>query len=441
MTRAIVVLAAALLVLLVSREAGATLAVSWDCYLPTGSVDCVALENGLTSKIPFVAIVSDPRRADVSVTITSLPAEDGTRYTCDFLGKRIDGYATEVHTTDKIPSSIDATTATVRLMTKLERGLDDFMDQKIAAEVKNGRLSIELLDPSRLPFSGRPQQTAVKWYVAPAIGSYLNDVSGVGVNASGTATVAFNDSEPRWRAQQTIGASYSQQSQPVPGTNETATISFAGASTTDVLSAAISRDGHWNAGVLYGAEKNPQGNYRFRTNASAGLEFDVVPRQTVNQKNLGTRCAVGPELQRYDAINVEHRDRETLVREACDAYVSWHFARVDVAANVSETVLLESFDYRSLSAGLSAAWRVTDNLTVAPWFGVQQIEKAVNEAEPSNVVYSDPREEIRASMLAAVQRGYTAPFGFQSGLSVKYLFGNGTLASEDQRWKGASSLR
>jgi hypothetical protein len=44
-------------------------------------------------------------------------------------------------------------------------------------------------------------------------------------------------------------------------------------------------------------------------------------------------------------------------------------------------------------------------------------------------------------MLAAIQQGYTAPFGVQSGLSIRYFFGNGSLASEDQRWKNVSNLR
>ena len=72
---------------------------------------------------------------------------------------------------------------------------------------------------------------------------------------------------------------------------------------------------------------------------------------------------------------------------------------------------------------------------------LQQINKAINQAQVTNVVYADPRREIEASMLAAVQQGYTAPFGIQSGLSVRYLFGNGSLSSEDQRWKNASNLR
>jgi hypothetical protein len=44
-------------------------------------------------------------------------------------------------------------------------------------------------------------------------------------------------------------------------------------------------------------------------------------------------------------------------------------------------------------------------------------------------------------MLAAVQQGYTAPLGVQAGLSIRYVFGNGSLASEDQRWKGTSNRR
>jgi hypothetical protein len=84
---------------------------------------------------------------------------------------------------------------------------------------------------------------------------------------------------------------------------------------------------------------------------------------------------------------------------------------------------------------------VTDNITVSPWVSVQQINSAINEARPANVVYSDPLQEVEASMLAAVEQGYTSPFGIQSGLSVRYLFGNGSLSSEDQRWKNTSNLR
>ncbi|HXX65635.1 MAG TPA: hypothetical protein VEK07_00540 [Polyangiaceae bacterium] len=421
--------------------AHAALRVKWDCYLPSGGIDCSSLESSLTSKIPFVSIVAEPKNADVTLTLTSVPAENGTRYKCDLVGKRIDGYATEVHAADKIPSSIDTTTAMVRIMTKLERGLADFMDQKVAAEVEHGTLTIRLIDPVQPPFSGRPEQSGVRWYVMPAVGTYLSEVEGVGVNANGNASLSFNDSEPSWRVQQWIGASYSEQSQPVPGTNETASISFAGGNADTVLSWSVTRDDRWNAGLLLSAEKNPQANYKLRANGSAGLEFDLVPRQTVNQQNLGFRCAVGAEFQHYDETNVEGITEQAVGRQFCDTFLSWHFVPVDLWASIGETTVLKNLDFRGFSSNLSAAWRLTDNLTISPWISLQQINRAINEAEPSTVVYTDPRQEIEASMLAAVQQGYTAPFGVQSGLSIRYMFGNGSLSSEDQRWKNASNLR
>jgi hypothetical protein len=427
---------------LVPTVAAAQLHIRWDCYLPTGGVDCIALKNSLTSKVPFLRIASDPRAADVVVTLTSLPAENGTRFKLDFVGKITDGYRTEVHTTDKIPSSVDSTTTTVRLLTKLQRGLDDFMDQKVASEVADdGALNLRLTDPSHLPFTGRPEQAGVKWFVAPAVGAYFSDVKGVGINASGNASLSFNYSERGWRAQQSIGVSYSQQSQPVPGTHETASIHFAGGSVGNVLAWSPLRDERWSLGLLLSAEKNPQANYRLRANGSVGLEFDVVPRQTVNQKNFGFRCAVGPEFQRYDATNVQGRIQQIIPRQFCEIFLSWHFAPIDVWASVGESAVLTDLSYRSFSASLSAAWRVTDNLTISPWFGLQQINRAINEAEPTNAVYVDSRQEIEASMLAAAHQGYTAPFGIQSGLSIRYLFGNGSLSSEDQRWKNATNLR
>jgi hypothetical protein len=424
-----------------SSTAFAELKVKWDCYLPNASVDCGMLETSLLGKIPFLRIVSDGRDADVFVTLASLPAENATRFELVFVGRPVDGFATEVRTTDKIPQSIDSTTATVRLMTKLERGLDDFMDQKVASGVTNGALVIRLIDPVQLPYAGRPEQQAAKWFVAPSVGTYFSDVEGVGINASGNASLSFNYSAPNWRAQQWIGANYSEQSQPVPGTTETASVSFAGGNVNNVLARSLTPDSRLNGGLLLAAEKNPQANYRFRANGSVGLEFDLIPRQTVNQQNFGARCAIGPELQHYDTTSVQGLNQQVVGRQFCDIFASWHFVPVDLGASLGETTILEDVAYRSFSATLSAAWRVTDNLTIAPWATVRQVNKATNEAQPTSVVYSDPRQEIEASMLAAVEQGYTAPFGIQSGLYIRYLLGNGSLSSEDQRWKNASNLR
>jgi hypothetical protein len=433
--------AAALAGALVAPRAFAELRIKWDCYLPGASVDCAVLESSLTSKIPFLRVVPTRDDADVVATVASVPAENGTRFKLDFVGKPVDGYKTEVHLTDKIPSSIDGTTATVRIMTKLERGLDDFMDQKLVAEVKGGTLDIQVTDPVELPFVGRPEQSSLKWYVAPALSTYFSDVEGVGINASGSAAISFNYSELEWRVQQGLSANYSRQSQPVPGTNETASIQFIGGNATNVLSWSLPRASRFSVGLLLSAEKNPQANYTFRANGSAGLEFDVIPRQTVDQKNFGFRCAVGPEFQRYDATNIEGRQQQLIGRQFCDVFLSWHFEPADVTGSLGETSILEDAAYRSFSATLGTVWRVTDNFMVSPWVTLQQINQAINEGRPTNTVYKDPRLEIEASMLAAVQEGYTAPFGIQAGLWMKYLFGNGSLALEDQRWKGASNLR
>ena len=412
----------------------------WDCYLPGTTVDCAILHSSLTSKIPFIRTVSNERDADVAVVVTSIPAEDAARIEFDFRGRTIDGYRTTVHTTDKIPSSIDPATALVRVMTKLERGLAEFMDQKQAAEVVGGKLALVLSDPTDLPYRGRPEQTSKKWYVSPALGSYLSDVVGVGINATGTVAVAFNVSEPNYRLQQTIGAGYLQESQPVPGTHDTATVSFVGASATNVLSRDVTADHRFSLGLLLAAEKNEQANYRLRANGSLGLEYDLIPRQTANERNLGVRCAVGAEYQHYDATNLDGVDQQVVAREFCDAFFSWHFRPIDLLANVSENVVLENAQYTSFAAYLGATWRVTDNFLVSPWVAVQDIVKAINEFTPPPPG-PDPKQEIEASMRGAIQQGYTAPFGVQSGLTIKYVFGNGSLASEDQRWKAVTSLR
>ncbi len=94
--------------LLAPATAAADLKMKWDCYLPNASVDCGVIEGSLTSKIPFLHVVSDAAQADVVVTITSVPAEGATRFDLHFVGKSVDGHATEVHTGDKIPDSIES---------------------------------------------------------------------------------------------------------------------------------------------------------------------------------------------------------------------------------------------------------------------------------------------------------------------------------------------
>ena len=128
-------------------RAGAELRIKWDCFLPYTGIDCVVLESSLTSKVPFVRAVRDAQDAEVVVTLTSVPAENATRFKFDFVGRPVEGYTSEVHTTDKIPYSVDGNAAMVRIMTKLERGLDDFLDQEVAGEVTDGKLNIQVIDP------------------------------------------------------------------------------------------------------------------------------------------------------------------------------------------------------------------------------------------------------------------------------------------------------
>lgn len=84
----------ALGLVLVSSTASARLRVKWDCYLPNSGVDCVTLESSLLSKIPFLESVPRREDSDVVVTLTSLPAENATRFKLDLEGKRVDGYVT-----------------------------------------------------------------------------------------------------------------------------------------------------------------------------------------------------------------------------------------------------------------------------------------------------------------------------------------------------------
>ena len=339
-------------------------------------------------------------------------------------------------------ASIDRT-ATVRIMTKLERGLDDFMDQK------DGRGGQERQARHRAERSGRrcpsrdaPSRASLKWYVAPTrrlvlqrrrgsrrqrFGQRVAVLQLLGANVGGSAVVR-RELQPR-RASRS------------PVRTRRRASSSSRRKREQRLSRALTRDHRGALGLLFGREKNPQANYTFRANASAGLEFDLVPRQTVNQKNFGFRCAVGPEFQRYDATNVEGIDRQFVGRQFCDVFLSWHFQPIDLG-EASGRHRLARASLPGLLGGLSATWRVTDNL-IALAVGLVATDQPGDQRGRSRRTPSTPIPVRRceASMLAAVQQGYTAPFGLQSGLSIKYIFGNGSLSIEDQRWKGTSNLR
>ena len=431
----------ATVLLLFAGDANAALVVAWSCYVPNSRIDCAVIKSSLTSRIPFLKMTNDVDQADVALTLRTVSADGGTRFKIDVVGRALDGYRTEVHTTEKVPGNVDAAATMVRVLTKLERALDDFMAQKETAEFENGTLTIRVSDPAEQPYAGRREQSAILWYLAPSLSGQMSNVRGVGLNVSSGASLDFNYSAPRWRLQQGAGASFRQISQPVPGTEESASVQFMGGSATNVFSRSLTENNRFTLGLLLSAEKNPQANYRMRGNASLGVEFNLVPRQTAKQKNLGFHCAIGPEYHHYDARNIQDLERQTVVRSFCDAFVSWHFQPVDVSANLGGNAILGTFDYRSITLDLSATWRVSDNVTIAPWFTIQQVHKAINEAQPISNPYSNPRQEIEASMRAAVQRGFTSPLSIRSGVSIRYVFGNGSLNAEDQRWKYATNLR
>ena len=424
--------------------ATADLTIKWDCYLPNTGLDCVLLESSLTSKIPFLKIVGSPADADVVVTITSRARGERDALQARLRRQAVDGYRTEVHSTDKIPSSIDSTTATVRILTKLERGLDDFMDQKIAAEVKDGKLDIELVDPVALPFTGRPEQSRPEVVRHAERRLVLQRRRGRRHQRVGaTAGLAFNYSAPTWRVQQSIEREL-QPSRASPSPARTRRrASVHGRQRHQRPDAwALTRDNRWSLGLLLSAEKNPQANYTFRANGSVGVEYDLIPRQTVNQKNFGFRCAVGPEFQRYDATNVEGMDQQLVGRQFCDVFLSWHFQpdrRAGPASGrrpSSRTSLP-----RLLRRALGDLARDRQPRHVARGSTSSRSTRPSTRRSPRRPSTADPRQEVEASMLAAVQQGYTAPFGIQAGLSIKYVFGNGSLGLEDQRWKGTSNLR
>jgi hypothetical protein len=269
----------------------------------------------------------------------------------------------------------------------------------------------------------------------------MSNVRGVGLNVSSSAALAFNYSGLKWRLQQSAGASFRQISQPVPGTDGTASVQFVGGSASNFISRSLTANNRLSVGRPLAAGKNPQANYRMRGNASLGIEFNLVPRQTARQKNLGFRCAVGPEYQRYDMRNLEGVDAQTVAAGFCDAFVSWHFRPVDLSADLGGNTILGDLAYRTIELELSATWSVSDNVTIAPWFIVQQVNKAINEAQPVAQAYTVPRQEVEASMRAAVQRSFTSPLSIRSGLSIRYVFGNGSLNFEDQRWRNATHLR
>jgi hypothetical protein len=114
-----------------------------------------------------------------------------------------------------------------------------------------------------------------------------------------------------------------------------------------------------------------------------------VPRQTVNQNNLGFRRALGPEFRHYDVANIEELNAKLVGRQFRDIFLSLHFEPLDVSGILGETSWLEDVAFRSFSASLSATWRLTDNPMLSPWTYVQEINTAIDEAQPTSAVHTD----------------------------------------------------
>jgi hypothetical protein len=194
----LVCLLAVAVVLLFVRPAHAELVVSWTCYVPSARVDCAVVRSSLTSRIPFLTVTSDVDRADAAVTLGTVPADGGTHFKFDVVGRASDGYRPDVHTTDKMPSNVDPAATLVRVLTRLERALDDFMAQAEIARFEEGALTIRVSDPAEQPYPGRREQSAIPGYMAPSAAGQMSNVRGVGLNVSGSASLAFNYSGLMW---------------------------------------------------------------------------------------------------------------------------------------------------------------------------------------------------------------------------------------------------
>jgi hypothetical protein len=364
------------LALLTSTPAAA-LPLHFDCFLPDVPGDCRELETALVSSVEFLE--RSPREtAKIVLTVRGVGVDSGTRYTVTVGGPDAESASVTVY--DRVPLALPDDALLVRLTGLMQKALAPSLALSESAGTVDGVLALQLVNPAATQLAtARPDASSLRWYVRPNVSFdwAIDTTERLNLFAGGRA----NYSDPTWRFTLDTFAGYSAVTDPELDA-EPFTATFLG-----FVAAGVHSLGHG-----------------FSVQTSTLVAHDSNDNQLVT-----TRPFVGLEWIRASFL---------------DAFVSWHFDRVDLEADVAFRSILDDLRFSRLTASGAFIWRATDELNVS-LFGTAQYRNALINAPAE--ASDDPLEQIFGGNFGAVATAVN--------ISVAYTFGNALLDRQDRRWR------
>lgn len=398
-----------------SSTASAAVGVRFDCYASAGPVECQSLRRAYFSALPYLRDARD-EDAQVSIEVRSYELDRYFRYVVKFSGL---GTAPSFTMEDDIPKELSAVGALLRIGSVLQRGTAPFLASDAPASTTDGTTVLMLRDPSGAA-PGSPASTT-GWYLSlratfnvSATSSFLTSLH---------ESAELNYSNPDWRFNLQPVLAVQRVEVDVPGADtQVSTSRYYGVDSFVARSFAT----NFSVAALGAARQDKSNNLRAQTEASVGIEWDLVPFLTTEDHSLGAYYQLGLASDWYVAPNVLHESDMQYAVHALGATMTRHFSSTDLSGTVSARSPLTLPKYSSLAATLGFTWRI-DSYFAFILTGETAYRKALLN-EPAEVVVGSAFEQYVAG-------GNFRPWTYSVLGTFEVSLGNNGLARADQRWR------
>ncbi len=395
----------------------ATFPINWDCFLPQSSVDCETLRKAFFSSATFTSQVSI-EKASLVIHVRHTPIQKGTQYSLDFEGT---GSLPTFTILDRVPDTVTTETTTIRLISDLQKGLSPYLALLKPGTTANKTLTLSFTDPNdQTQEKPRDDDSDTNWFASPSIsGNYSK-----GNNTSNYLNARFsaNYSDPTWRIQANTSADYQKIKLDYAGETITAeTFNYGGRS---IVSYSFKEK--WSVATILGYAHAPKQNLDNTVIGAVGLEWNLVPFKTTQEKVVAIRYTVSEHYQDYEKPNILDQEQSLFLKHSVEAYFAWNFEKFTVSTTLFGDSLMRDLSYLAGGASGSITWRVTNNILISLYGSLSYQKKYIN---------APLAEETSDSALEQyITGGNFKPLNIYTGLSLSYTFGNSLLKGQDQRW-------
>ncbi|HEU4537853.1 MAG TPA: DUF481 domain-containing protein, partial [Polyangiaceae bacterium] len=353
--RAALAASLALATLTAAAEARAELRTQVDCFLVAGPVDCQGLKGAFFASMPYLREAREGEAPDVALGVRVFELARGYKYVLSFDGGPEGPRFQIVDRGVLAATSPDG--ALTALEADLQKGLAPFLGVRAAATTVGGVTTLLLGDPSR---GARPAEEpdSARWYLGIAAEGSVASGTTSSLFASGTGE--FNHSAEASRLNLAATGSVNRVRVQF-GDGQSQSDSAAAWGGRALVARNVSE--HWSVATRATYAHDTKNNLLADAKAEAGVSWDLVPLLATNDHALGARYVAGVEHQRYETPNVLRRRRATFLTHALDAYLTWHFADLDLTGDLYASSIVDDLRFASVSSSLSATFRLSERLS------------------------------------------------------------------------------